>query len=111
MDNNRTGSGQDTDTTEAPSAAVILTQHNKGRTDRELGEKIAQVVRAVLELEAKGSVTLTLTFEPPKGGDSRAVVVTDKITAKIPRASGGSIFYASSTGHLTRTDPDQDTLL
>lgn len=92
------------------SFAAFLVQHARGRTERDLSNKLRDLVKAVQETGKPGSLTLTIKIKPEPNADS-AMVVADTITVKAPvfdRAE--SIFFADEKHHLVRTHPRQHTL-
>lgn len=79
-----------------------FSKHAQGSVDQELAEHIADVTEAVLALEKKGTVTLTLTFEKI-GGNALAVI--GEVKSKAPEAPQASIFFRDDTGSLFKDDP------
>lgn len=89
---------------ERPSIAVMLTQVRPG-TDLEAAETLRKVVAAVKETGKVGSLVIRLDVKPADGGLD-AVVVTDKITQKIPEKTRlGALAFITESGDLSRTDP------
>lgn len=102
MDNDRAGQ-----TPDPQSFAAVLCQHARGRSERELSERLRDLVAAVTETGKPGSITYTLTIKPEPKADS-AMVVTDHIKVKTPElARPASIFFADERHGLVRTDPRQ----
>lgn len=92
-----------TDTTEeAPRFTTWFAQHAKGNVDRELATMTAEVTEAVRLIDKKGSITITIEFEPL--GDA-AIAVTAKAKAKPPEAPEMSVFFLDEDGQMTRNDP------
>jgi hypothetical protein len=86
---------------------AFLHEHRGAGLHNEAGEKLAEVVAAVIEHGKKGSLTLTINVEPQKG-DGNLVIVTDEVKAKVPKApSPASAFFSDDHGNLSRRDPRQ----
>jgi len=69
----------------------------------DLADRQAEIVRKVLDLEAKGTLALTLTYQPTKGG---RVEVTAAIVAKPPKpAPPREVLEATPSGRLRRLAP------
>lgn len=95
---------------EPQSFASFLVQHARGRTERELSERLGELVAAVEETGKPGSITYTLHIKPEPKAD-QAMVVSDSIKVKCPElARPASIFFADDQHRLVRTDPRQLTL-
>lgn len=89
--------------------AAVLAEHRKGMTMLELSRVLAELSAAVLAHRKPGSVTLRLTLKP-LGADG-TVVLSDEILARVPTADrASSIFYADTSGNLTRSRPNQPEL-
>ncbi len=87
-----------------PSLAAMLARVRPG-TDIEAAETLRKVTAAVQETGKVGSLVIRLDVKPADGGID-AVVVTDKITSKIPEKTRiGSLAFITETGDLSRTDP------
>lgn len=87
--------------------ADFLRDHAQGRTHDELSEVLKDVVKAVQLTHKPGSVTLTINVKPMKETHD-ALVVTDKVIAKIPTADRkASVFFPTKDGNLVRDDPNQ----
>lgn len=87
-----------------PSLSVMLARVRPG-TDVEAAETLRKVTAAVQETGKVGSLVIRLDVKPADGGID-AVVVTDKITSKIPEKTRiGSLAFITETGDLSRTDP------
>jgi hypothetical protein len=97
------------DVPEPQSFASFLCQHNRGRSEKELSEKLTDLVAAVEDTGRAGSITYTLTIKPePKA--EHAMLVTDQIKVKTPEYDRPvSIFFADPDHNLVRTDPSQLT--
>lgn len=89
---------------------AFLHEHRNAGLHNEAGEALAEVVARVVELQKKGSVTLTINVEPAKG-DENSVIVTDSLKAKVPQAPAPpSRFFSDPHGNLSRRDPRQPEL-
>lgn len=88
----------------------VLRDIRRGRAVDQATRMLAEVVRAVDETGKAGSVTITLTVKPEKGGGSQktllAAVKAKKPEADIPEA----MFFSDGSGDLHRTDPQQSEL-
>lgn len=89
------------------NALETLQQMRQGAVVDEMGDAIANVVRAVAATGKKGEVVLKLAISAK--GDQ--IVVEDAIVEKPPKpARGLSLFYATEDGVLSRKDPRQPEL-
>lgn len=83
----------------------VLRDIRKGRVVDAAGEELAEVVRAVLDTTKPGELTLKLTVKPQGKGDN-AVIVSAKLSAKVPQADlPDALFFADLDGDLLRDDP------
>lgn len=90
--------------------AEFLRMHGRGRSHDELSEALHTLVGRVRDTGKKGSLTFTVVVEPQKR-DDRVVLVSDKITIKLPehdRPAG--IWFVGNDGNLQRDDPNQPEL-
>lgn len=88
--------------------ADLLHDLRRGRVNSELTEATHELINACVDTGKKGSITLTLTFEPDKDDEGR-FRVTDAITTKTPRRNvKPSLFFITRENNLTRTDPNQE---
>lgn len=81
-----------------------------GATIEELGDKLAEVVKAVRETGASGEVKLTLKVKPPKrrAGTAQYLTIEDEVTFKMPQPDrGDTVFFPLADGSLSRQDPNQ----
>ena len=91
--------------TRKPFAAFVQEQRNGG-LHGELSEAMTQLVAAVGEIEKKGTLTLTITVTPNR--DGQTVMVSDKITVKLPEGErGAAIYFFDTEGNLSRQNPRQ----
>jgi len=97
--------------TEAQPAefAAFLVQHARGEAHEAISEEFHQLLAAVNEHGKKGSLTVTLTVEPPKGGmDGAPVAISIDSVLKAPKATAPpSIYFVDGNGNATRNDPRQ----
>lgn len=86
---------------------VFAQEHRGGGMHNELSEKLAELTAAVLQYQKKGSLTLKLEVKPAEGA-AVAVLVTDSIESKVPKAGNPpSLFFSDTAGNLSRRDPRQ----
>jgi hypothetical protein len=91
------------------SFLATLQRHRGGRLLAQASGKLAEVVAGVHDTGKAGTVTLTLTIKPAQRGQS-AVVVTDKLTGKVPTLEAeASFWFATPAGQLCKEDPRQTT--
>lgn len=87
-----------------PSFAAMLAQVRPG-TDIEAAETLRRIVAAVEDTGKVGSLVIRLDVKPADGG-LKAVIVTDKISQKIPEKTRiGAMAFITKDGDLSRTDP------
>lgn len=87
---------------------VFLAAQAGGGTVTELSDGLAELVRRVADTGKKGSIALTVSVEPMKGGDGKTMVVKDSINLKLPeydRTAG--VYFTDEDGRLHRNDPRQ----
>jgi hypothetical protein len=85
----------------------FLEQHRGGLLDTELADALTEVVAAVQAFGKSGQVTLTITVAQ----EGRTVVVSDKVTKKVPEAARHpEIYFPDADGGLHRDDPYQQRL-
>lgn len=84
----------------------VLAEVDSGTLSDLVSEKLAEVVRAVNDVEKPGSITITLTLKP--NGENK-VIVDGKVVAKSPeKPIDQSFFFARADGSLTRNSPRQE---
>ncbi|MFF4834053.1 hypothetical protein [Streptomyces sp. NPDC001315] len=97
--------------TEAQPAefAAFFVQHSRGEAHEQTSEEFHQLLAAVNEHGKKGTLTITVTVEPPKGGmDGAPVAISIDSALKAPKASAPpSIYFVDEQGNATRNDPRQ----
>lgn len=85
-----------------------LREIRQGNCLDELSEKMNELVAAVTTLGKKGSLKLTLTLSPGKGG---ALFLSDDIKLSAPEPdTGATIFFPTPENNLTRHDSRQGEL-
>lgn len=91
---------------------AFLALIGKGRTVRELGEKLQELVAAVEETGKAGTLSIKIGVKPAgKSIQDGAVMVTDEIALKAPKlARPESIFFADAEHTLSRSNPNQNEL-
>lgn len=87
------------------SFADVLRDLSGGATYEKLSLDLADVVQAVNETQKGGTITLTLAIAANGPG---SVTIAESVKTKVPEpAKGKTLFYATTTGHLSRNDPRQ----
>lgn len=88
----------------------ILRDIRRGDVVHKLSEALAEVVRAVLDTDKAGSITLTLNIKPRGKGDN-ILIIEPKVSTKLPQAElPDAFFYTNLDGDLLRDDPTQTRL-
>lgn len=102
----------ETDTKPAiPDFLAFLAGVNKGRTANELGEKLQELVEAIENTGKGGTLVLKIAIKPAGKTNSDAVIVTDEVLLKAPKAAPRESFFFPDANHnLLRTDPNQNSL-
>lgn len=86
----------------------LLQAQRRGEIVREADELLAEMVQAIHEHGGKGDITLKLSV---KKNDAEQLEFTPTLKMNKPRRSLGiGIFYATESGRLSRTDPNQDDI-
>lgn len=88
--------------------ADTLRELDKGRVHAELGERLQEVLAAVMDVRKAGVIQLTIKLNPSKAPDM--VEVSGVVTAKTPRAGRTSMFFVDDEHNLTRDNPHQPAL-
>jgi hypothetical protein len=92
-----------------PDFAAFLATLNKGRSNRDLSEKLQQIVEAIEETGKQGSITYTIKIKPQKAGGM--VILTDEVRASVPRGERPeSIAFIGPDFALLRNPVDQPSL-
>jgi hypothetical protein len=85
----------------------VLRDIRKGRVVDAASDKLAEVVRGVMDTEKAGSLTITISIKPRAKGDN-CLLIQAKIDGKIPQADlPDALFFANLDGDLLRDDPTQ----
>jgi hypothetical protein len=85
--------------------ADFLTE--RGKTHRELGDGLHDLINRVRETGKKGTIVLAVKVEPMKG-DRDQLIISDEITLKLPEHErAASIYFVDDDGNPTRHDPRQ----
>lgn len=88
-----------------PTFSEWVADHAHGTLDDQLTFALREVVKAVSDLQKKGSLNLKITVNPA-GSGGRTVFLVGELTAKPPCAEPeASIFYVGDGGGLFRDDP------
>lgn len=106
------GPGSSTpDTADKPrDFALFLMEHAKGRSHDELSAALRALVLAVAETGKPGKLTYTVSIRPQAKVEG-AVLIADAIKSTLPEFDRPeSIFFATQSGDLSRTDPHQASL-
>ena len=89
---------------------VWIERHARGSLNDEATAAISDVVKAVTDLEKKGSVVIEVIIEPA-GSGGRSVAVGGRVVAKPPQPSPQlGVYYPDERGSLHRDDPFQRSL-
>lgn len=99
-------------TGEIAEFAAFLIGHLGGRSHEEISAELHDLLAAVNEHGKKGSLTIVVTVEPPKGHvDGSPLAIAVDSTLKAPKASAPpSIYFVDADGNPTRNDPRQMAL-
>jgi hypothetical protein len=89
--------------------AVFLVQHSRGEAHDQISGELRELLNAVQEHGRKGSLTVKVTVEPPKGHvDGAPVLVTVESDLKAPRPiAPPAMYFVDDDGRPTRNDPRQ----
>lgn len=88
----------------------ILRDMRKGRIVETCGVELAEVVRAVVDTNKPGELTLKLKIKSQGRGDN-AVIVSAEIKGKKPIADlPDALFFADLDGDLLQNDPTQNRI-
>ncbi len=98
--------------TQPSEFAAFLVQHSRGEAHERVSADFHELLAAVNEHGKKGSLTLTVSVEPPKGGmDGSPVAISIDSALKAPKASAPpSLYYVDDDGRPTRNDPRQTSV-
>jgi hypothetical protein len=89
--------------------AVFLIQHSRGEAHVQVSSELRELLSAVQEHGRKGSLTLKVTVEPPKGHvDGQPLLVAVESELKAPRpVAPPAMYFVDDDGRPTRNDPRQ----
>lgn len=92
--------------------AAFLVGHLGGRVHEQVSEEMHTLLAAVAEHGKKGSLTLTVSVEPPKGAvDGGPLAIAVDTALKAPKAATPpAIYFVDDEGNPTRNDPRQMAL-
>ncbi|WP_300009753.1 hypothetical protein [uncultured Roseobacter sp.] len=83
----------------------FLQSFRRGELLKNGDDKLAELMQAVCETGASGSITITLPFKMNKAGQ---IECTPEIKLKKPtKPMGTGIYFATDDAQLTRRDPNQ----
>lgn len=92
----------------------VLCEMRGGQVVSDVNVKFQDMLKAVLDTGGKGELTIKLKVNPSKmalGGAILEVECSHECKAKKPELPvGKSIFFVSSEGTLSRSDPAQDAM-
>ncbi len=91
----------------------VLLDMRGGRVVADINAKFNDLVMAVLESAAKGSMQINITIDPTKfgfGGGVEEVNLAHEIKLKKPERKIGSSTFFVADGKLTREHPDQTSI-
>lgn len=93
--------------------ATLLDMRN-GRVCADINAKWSEVLKAVLDTGGKGELTIKLMVKPNRlamGGAVVEVETMHECKLKKPELPiGGSVFFVTAEGQLSRTDPAQESM-
>ena len=88
----------------------VIRDIRKGRVVDAATDQLGEVVRGVLDTNKAGELTIKLSIKPQGKGDN-AVIVSAKVSAKVPQADlPDALFFADLDGDLLRDDPTQQRM-
>lgn len=92
--------------------SLVLQDIRDGRTHSELTAALDELLAAVRNTGKAGSITLELKVKPQRAGaEVDKVIVTDKVTTKIPKPErGDDFFWVTDDNNLSRNHPRQHSL-
>lgn len=98
-----------TDTQPDDDFAVFLVQHSRGEAHEQISTEFRDLLAAVQEHGRKGSLTIKLTVEPPKGHvDGAPLLVAVESDLKAPKPiAPPAMYFVDHDGRATRNDPRQ----
>lgn len=92
----------------AQYASQILAQLGKGELMLDVGESLADCVRATTERRKPSKLTITIEVAPGAVGDDTVVMLKGDVKISIPPvAKGSTVFFADVEHVLHRIPPNQ----
>ena len=89
-------------------ALELVKSLNRGDVAFEMSQKLAEVVRSVMELGKPGALKLSLKISPNREMGKSAAVITADVDAVLPKADKKTdVRFATEDGRLIKDDPDQ----
>lgn len=92
--------------------ALFMQDIRDGRTHSELTAALDELLAAVRNTGKAGSISLEIKVKPAsRGSEVDKVVITDKVTSKIPKPErGDDFFWVTDDNTLSRNHPRQHAL-
>lgn len=90
--------------------AATLAELAGGKVHNRLSEQLHDLTQAVTATGKKGTLTLQLTLEPLKRGQTDTLQLTAATKLSAPEGDEQrpvTVFFADREGNLTRNDPNQ----
>ncbi|WP_375058376.1 hypothetical protein [Zobellella sp. DQSA1] len=88
-----------------------LAYMQKGCLDADMAERLANVVKAVMETGKQGTVSLQLKIQLRKTKSGDQIQITPVASHKAPESPmGDTIMFPTADGDLLRDDPNQRSL-
>ena len=88
----------------------VLEEINYGEFVEQSGADLNQLVQAVHETGRKGTLTITITVAPRKGGGRALNLTAGRVLKRPAEEPSESVFFADDAGNLVRDDPRQTSL-
>lgn len=95
----------------ADPLSALLSAYDRGRLDRRGGEKLQQLVSAVIANGKKGSLTLKVEVKPAGKNAGHQLLVAGDVESKPPKPEPAErFFFADRAMNLSQNDPNQTRL-
>lgn len=89
----------------------LLTELREGETVRELSEGLTDLVQAVRQQNKQGTISLKITVQPTGKVGGIALIITDEITVKAPKAQRSeTMVFSNDNYQLSLNNPNQKDL-
>ncbi len=89
----------------------LLTELREGETVRELSEGLTDLVQAVRQQNKQGTISLKITVQPTGKAGGIALIITDDIQVKAPKAERSeTLVFSSDSYQLSLNNPNQKDL-